>query len=283
MAENDGWSVRAIVQQGAQGYIFTVVSGVAMAVLAGALGSVAPFTDKWTDGQRLSFVIGLILVAFVVGVLLAGLAQSLIPALKSSGRPEAAIRDLEPSTLSPAERTDAEIETTIREWLLRNKWQITPIPMSGPSTAFEFFVEMQLAPGRGDRKPVKVSKTLSWPMLIIELGVSTGTRRDAVKAMGNVGRTLMNTDVGVHLAMLGVGHELVESTEHDSVVVTIHHAVPIAIAETENGFMDTIDRIKCAGDVVALLFRQHITMAMAAQAAAQSGQNTASPPQTEEP
>ena len=57
-----------------------------MSTVLGLLSSVAPFTDGWAQGQRLIFVVGVVLIGFIFGALLVGFLQSVIPALWSSDK-----------------------------------------------------------------------------------------------------------------------------------------------------------------------------------------------------
>lgn len=71
------------IQEYVRGTILTIVSGLGAALLAGVLGSVAPFTTSWTTPQRVCFVGGLVLLAFVAGVILVGVAQAFLPHLRA--------------------------------------------------------------------------------------------------------------------------------------------------------------------------------------------------------
>jgi len=87
-SNNSPWSLRAIIEQGLQGQVFTFIVGLAGLLVLGPLSSVAPFTSGWNDTQKWIFVAGVGLMAFVAFAILGALAQSFIPALRRSAAPD---------------------------------------------------------------------------------------------------------------------------------------------------------------------------------------------------
>lgn len=103
------WSPRNLAQQAMQGLVLNLIGGSALALIAGVLAPVLPFTANWNAYQIGVFVVGLSMGAFVLGVIGVAVAQSTLAPLRAMAQ-----RGAEPTAIRVADASSDVLPEILR-------------------------------------------------------------------------------------------------------------------------------------------------------------------------
>lgn len=251
MANESHWTEpQWVLQQMAQNYLLTAIGGAGLALLAGVLGSLLPAASGWTDIQRAAFVVGLVVVFFIIGITLTGIAQSAIPALRPRNEETAVI--VTTGNAPPEWETDAELIDWISYHLFDRGYGIDKIQYPEGSRYRGVLVD----PKDGSNRAIVAAETTPRERtLYIALSYqTTDDEIEAQEAMSSLVLRDMVYDLRLELARTGFSADGITSGILDN--FTMWTQLPIGPDLAMSDVIDGLRRIWRGGLIVSITFRK---------------------------